>query len=118
MATSIDQGQRPAGAQCTQVRQSQAANTQAAGRIRRDHGLRQSRNGGQVVDHSRLAGRQQGLPLDLNQRRRRIDGVATDTRTGDDDLFDHGCILRRRLSGLGEGRSRHSKDAGEDGRPE
>src|SRR5690606_5064924 len=115
VAATVHQGQGAARAERAQVGELEAAVVQVgAGGVRRNQRVRQGRDGGQIVDDARLAGRQQVFALYLDQRGRRVRRVTTDTRTGDDDLFDFGRLLALlaldvdagQLSFLSEGRSR------------
>ena len=124
LTAAVDEGQGAARTQRAQVGQRQTAVTQVrTGRVRRDHRVRQGRDGGQIVDHGRLTGRQQVFARNRDQRGRSVGRVTTDARTRDDDFVELGGFLvgltldvHARELALGEGRSRDGHDAREDRR--
>ncbi len=124
VATAVNQGQRPAGAERAQVGEGQTTVVQVrAGRVRGNQRVRQGGDGGQVVDDRRLTGAQQRFTRHLDERGRGVGRVTTDARTGDDDFVDLGRLrvgptlnVDARELVLGEGRSRDGHDAREDRR--
>ena len=127
LTATVDQRQHAVRAQRAQVGGRNAGDVQRTGGVRRNQGVRQGRNGRQIVDDAGHASVHQLLLAHLDQRRRGVDRVTTDTRTRNDDLADLGRLFVHLNRGdhnrtffrlLGEGRSRNGDQAGQDGRPE
>ncbi len=122
VTATVNQGQGAVGTQRAQVGERQTRVVQArAGGVRRNQRVAQGRDGGQVIDDRGLTGGQQLFTVNRDQRGRRVGRVTTDTRTGDDHFLDLGHVLvgltlnrNARELALGEGRSRHSHDPGQD----